>query len=736
MTVSRRPMLHRLLLSLIAAITLMLGMLMLGGGTALAQNRGTAQPAATAAPTPAQAREVIDILQNPQKRAQLIQTLQTIEKAAPAPKPKPPAKPAIVAPNSLGVQLLGNLSVWAAGIAAAAAETIGQLSDAPLLWRALMHTARDPAARAAVADAAWRIVLILAVAALAEAATRRALRRPMRTLAARAPAPGLGHSAWELLRRLPFALVRLVLDLIPVVVFAGVGNLLAGVVAGSAPATPLVALALVNAYAVARAIVCAGRMLASPAMPRLRLLPVGEDGAAAFMSWLRVITIVTLAGTALAQVALLLGLPQASHDALIRLTALVDAILLAAIVIANRGAVAAYIRGGAIAPPDAAEWRRWLAETWHYIALAVIFAVWLVSIGGVGHGGRGTLDFLLGTAAVLVGARLLAIVALGAVARVFSVDESVPGRRHAIGMRAARYHRIIRLIVSSVIAVMAALALLQLWGAHALSWFAPGRIGQHLVSALITIALAAAFAIVVWESANAAIDRQIDRLHDVEPARSARLRTLLPMMRTGLLVTIVIVVGATALSEVGVNIAPLLAGAGIVGIAVGFGAQTLVHDIITGMFILIENTIQVGDGVTVAGLSGTVEQLSIRTLRLRAGDGSLHIIPFSSVVTVTNNNRGIGNAAISVIVAADQDIDRVTAVLGTIGEELRADPSFAPMILGDLNIWGVDALNASGITLSGQIPCTVGGRMPVQREFNRRMLKRFAAEHIALGPTP
>ena len=176
----------------------------------------------------------------------------------------------------------------------------------------------------------------------------------------------------------------------------------------------------------------------------------------------------------------------------------------------------------------------------------------------------------------------------------------------------------------------------------------------------------------------------------------------MPILRTALLVTILIVVGATALSEIGVNIAPLLAGAGILGIAVGFGSQTLVHDIITGMFILIENTIQVGDGVTVAGLTGTVELLSLRTLRLRAGDGSLHVIPFSSVVTITNTNRGIGNAAVSVMVAPDADIDRVIEALAVIGKELRGEPKFAPSILGDLEVWGVDAISAKAVTLDRQ----------------------------------
>jgi hypothetical protein len=109
--------------------------------------------------------------------------------------------------------------------------------------------------------------------------------------------------------------------------------------------------------------------------------------------------------------------------------------------------------------------------------------------------------------------------------------------------------------------------------------------------------------------------------------------------------------------------APLLAGAGIVGIAVGFGSQKLVQDVVTGLFLLLENAIQVGDFVTVSGLSGTVEDLSIQTIRLRAGDGSVHITPFSSVTSVTNTNRGIGNSSVSVNLAYNEDTDRASEVL-------------------------------------------------------------------------
>ena len=157
------------------------------------------------------------------------------------------------------------------------------------------------------------------------------------------------------------------------------------------------------------------------------------------------------------------------------------------------------------------------------------------------------------------------------------------------------------------------------------------------------------------------------------------------------------------------------------------------QDLITGLFLLLENAIQVGDFVTVAGLSGSVENLSIRTMRLRAGDGSVHIVPFSSVTSVTNANRGIGNAAISVSVAYHEDTDRVGQALKQIAAEMRQEAKFKSAMLGELQLWGVDKVDGASATLVGQIVCTDSGRWEVQREFNRRMKQKFQELGIVIA---
>jgi len=339
--------------------------------------------------------------------------------------------------------------------------------------------------------------------------------------------------------------------------------------------------------------------------------------------------------------------------------------------------------------------------------------------------------------AVLVIARLAMVAVMAILDRVFRISPDLISRYPGLEARANRYFPALRSTVPGIITAITLVALLEVWGIGVTTWFSSSEVGRRLLSAVATIGIASIVALAVWEAANAGMERHLARLaRENRFARAARLRTFLPMLRTTLLAVILTVVALTALSELGVNIAPLLAGAGIIGIAIGFGSQKLVQDLITGLFLLLENAMQVGDAVTVSGLSGVVENLSIRTIRLRAGDGSVHIVPFSSVTSVTNTNRGIGNSAINVSVDYNEDVDHVGEVLKEIVAEMRKEPRFNSMIRGDLDLWGVDKVDATMVTIAGQIQCTDSGRWPVQREFYRRMKKRFQETGIEIARPP
>ena len=706
--------------------------------------------------TPDQAKRALDTLSDDKMRARMIETLRAIATAspqAPAAPPAPDSQSAIpLTADSLGAQLLLTVSGQIGDISGEIADLARTLTHFTAFYYWIVRTANDPAAYDQLLDIAWKLALVFGCAFAAEALTVRVVRWPVALLegglapTARAPAqtravadppsstvdvtaePELQRRrlslarTWQSLVRLPFVAGRLALELLPVLVFAGVAILLLGTAIGEIATTRLVILAIVNAYALSRGLICLVRALAGP----FGLFRVRAETAAYIEIWARRIVTTGVAGIAFANVALLLGLHRAGYKAVLHLVMLIVHLFVVVIILQCRRQVAEAIRAPAGREGVAARVRNRVAGLWHYLAIAVVLALWAVWALNVRNGYALLLQYFIGTIAVALITRLATIVVLSLIDRGFRISPDILQRFPGLETRANRYLPLLRKILAAVIALIGFVALLEVWGVDAIVWFYGGQIGSRLLSAVATISIAALAAAAIWEASNALMDRQVSVLsRDGHYARAARLRTFQPMLRTALLCLIVTVVGLTALSEIGVNVAPLLAGAGIVGIAIGFGSQKLVQDLITGLFLLLENTVQVGDNVSVSGLSGTVENVSIRTIRLRAGDGSVHIVPFSAVTTITNASRGAGNAAVSVNVAYKEDTDRAGQILKDIVAEMRREPEYRQAIRGDLELWGVDKVDGSMASIVGQIRCTDSGRWPVQREFNRRMKRRF-----------
>lgn len=725
-----------------------------------------ATPAAAGALTPDEARRALETLQDDAKRAQIIETLRAVANA-----PKPPAAAANAAPvnplesDGLGAQLLLQVSEQLGAISNQIASAADAVTHFPLLWNWLERSATNPATYDLLLDIAWKLALVLGCALAAEWLMRRAVRRPIALLEARIPKTARAAvqgatgddplppaperqagadaqwrqrrirltQAWSSVIRLPFVLIRLILALLPVVAFAAVGNLLLGSAIGEDQTSKLVILAIVNAYVLRRVVTCLMRTLVS-AGP-LSLVMVRDETAAYIDIWTKRIATIGIFGVAFANVALLLGLYRPGYFALLRLVMLTVHLLVVVVILQCRRPIAQFIQTDARDGIMAAIRNR-LAHFWHYVAIAVVLGLWAVWALNIKNGYALLLQYVIGTIAVALIARLLSIIIVGTIDRVFRVPPEIVQRFPGIESRANRYLPMLRKVVSYLVAAIAFIALLEVWGVDAIFWFSAGQIGNRLLSAISTIGIAVVAAVAVWEISNALLDRQLTRLsQDGHFSRAARLRTFLPMLRTTLLCVILAIVALTALSEIGVNVAPLLAGAGIIGIAIGFGSQKLVQDVITGLFLLLENVVHVGDTVTVSGLSGTVENLSIRTIRLRAGDGAVHIVPFSAVTSVTNNSRGAGNAAVSVTVPYEEDTDRVGQILKDIAAEMRNEPEYRHVIRSDLELWGVDKVDGAMASIVGQIRCTDSGRWPVQREFNRRMMRRFKELGVAIAST-
>jgi small-conductance mechanosensitive channel len=538
----------------------------------------------------------------------------------------------------------------------------------------------------------------------------------------------------SVLRHLPFAVAALILDLLPLVVFFCAAGLLMRWLAGFDANAATITGGFVDAYVTTRVVMAVVRLLMSPLSHGLRLVKASHALARTVTTWVRRFVVLAAFGVAVADAAQVLGAGAGGRLAIVKLVSLVAHLFVVILIFKIRQPIAQTIAApegasGALAPA-----RNGLARVWAMLAAVFVMGAWVVWALGVEDGFPKLLHFIGVSCAVIVAGRLVAILLLGGLGRLVhgsGQDGSETSALH--GALIERYYPLVRMLLSWLVVVCTVIALCQAWGFNAVGWFAPGTLGRSLLSAVATILVALVIAVVVWQGCNTAIDRRLAAWRDQgDLVRAARLRTLVPMLRTALLVIMVLIVGLTALSQIGINTTPLLAGASIIGVALGFGSQKLVQDFITGIFLLMENAMQVGDWVTVAGVSGTVEYLSIRTVRLRAGDGSLHIVPFSSVSTVNNVNRGLGNAAVRVSVSPDTDVQQVIDELKQLGAGLRADPAFKDMILDDIEVWGVDAVDGSMVTLAGQIRCIDKGRWGVQREMNRRIFERFRELGIAI----
>src|SRR5471030_1221534 len=682
--------------------------------------------------------------------------------------------------NGLASQISHEACYWLVELSSGLRRSVTSLLDYGSVmqwWRQRMATASG---RALIGQVSWTISISLLPALLLEYLSSRWLRRLRARIAARGivdvdatqpelakeeqaavhaeavaersgneaaievaerktdTARGVRHAArhWTLLQRLPSAILHSLLALLPLIVFVVATAVLMSIfIDDSTPQGRSVG-ALIDVYLVCRGIVIASGFFIAPRAPGLRLIQMQDDAARFAHDWLVRIVCVAGAGSALAEAAAPLGLTDTAHDSILKAVALVVHVLVAIVILRCRVPVAAWIRESVKGRRSFVLLGNWVADVWAGLAVFFVLALWFVWALDVRNGYR-TLFHLFGISVlVLVAARVVAIVAFGALGRIFHTaggDDDLSNKSIA-HRHAYRYYPLLRRTVQTVIIVITLLTLLQVWGLHSLTLFSSGGVGHRLASALITIGVAAAFAVIVWEGANVMVEQRLETwTTSGDRLRAARLTTLLPMMRSALFIVIAMVVVLTGLSEIGVNTAPLLASASIFGVALGFGSQKLVQDLITGIFLLMENAMQVGDSVTLAGVSGTVEYLSIRTVRLRGSDGSLFTVPFSSVSTVNNTNRGIGNAAVRVSIALGQDVDLASGTLKEIGASLREDDAFKDGILSDFSLWGVDAVDGSSVTLAGQIQCRDSARWGVQREFNRRIVDRFTERGIEIA---
>lgn len=527
----------------------------------------------------------------------------------------------------------------------------------------------------------------------------------------------------SLSRKIGTLLVILIIKLLPIFVFIGVSlTLLDQEEPQKFPR--FIALNLVYALALSNFAIACIRCCFAPRTEALRLIPTSTLQAVYACRWLTAFSLVIIYGYFCIDVARSIRIPAAVISAFTGLLGLALVLMTLIVIVQKRAFVAALLRGNlSAAQQDLSLFqnlRLWFARHWHVLAISYIVIGYLITALGVENGFALMLRGTILTLMIFVAMRVL----FHATDR-WGTDDMVSG--------STVHHSILRVMLRFVIWIFAIIAAAAAWGANIRAFF-DTPLGQRLLGSAFSIGITVIIVALIYEGCNSAIERRLNR-RDAEGKAlqaSARVRTLLPMIRNVVFIGFSLIVGLVVMSEVGFNVGPLLAGAGIFGVALGFGSQTLVKDFLTGLFIVIENTIAIGDIVKIGDHSGTVEAMSVRTLRLRDQNGALHILPFSEVTNIINMTKDFAFAIINVGVAYHSDLDHVMNVIRAVGEDMQKDPIFKRVILEPVEIMGVDNLGDSSITILSRMRTRPGKQWDVKRQFLLKLKQRFDKEGIEI----
>jgi small conductance mechanosensitive channel len=373
-----------------------------------------------------------------------------------------------------------------------------------------------------------------------------------------------------------------------------------------------------------------------------------------------------------------------------------------------------------------------LTRYWPILATGYIWAVFLTLMFQYGKGFEYLFHATIGTT-VAVFVTMACLRALDqAFRRFFRINEGVSERFPNLEEKANRYMQIVRKGLTVVVVGSAFGVVGEIWGVP-VSEVVASETGGAVILRAIAIILTLAIFVCITEITNALSayllsERRARRKKEI----SQKQKTLIPVVRTAVNIAAAFVAGIIILDRLGVNTTPILAGAGIVGLAVGFGSQTLVKDVINGLFILFEESIRVGDYATVGNQEGTVESVGLRTVKLRDVNGTVHVIPNSTIDSLSNYSKVFSRTVMDIGVAYREDVDEVIEILKELGEELRHDSEYGPDILEPLEVLGLDRFEDSAVIIRARFKTRPLKQWGVKREFYRRLKRVFDERGIEI----
>ncbi|WP_235040713.1 mechanosensitive channel protein [Vreelandella profundi] len=535
-----------------------------------------------------------------------------------------------------------------------------------------------------------------------------------------------GSNLTPVLRLIGCVLIAALIDVLLVALAYVGGNLLATFAVGETGELSTRASLFLNAFLIIELLKAAVRMLFSSRYEGLRLLPISAQEASYWNRWLaRLIGMVgygLMVVVPLVNFYLALSLGQVVGT-LIMLMAFIYAV---GFVLKNRVRVRNNLNAAASRTTMTASRvsLQLFARTWHLFALFYFLMVFVLTLIRPGDALPFVMYATLKTLAAVVIGLLVSTFLTQTIGRRITLSDDLRRKLPLLETRLNSYVPNALRVLRTIILVVVIMLVLNAWGAFNLAaWYASER-GANLVGNLTGVAVILVVSLAVWLCLASLIEHKLNPETGMgEP--SARAKTLLSLFRNALAIAMVTITGMIVLSEIGINIGPLIAGAGVLGLAIGFGAQKLVQDVITGVFIQIENAMNTGDVVTVGGITGTAEKLSIRSVGIRDLSGTYHIVPFSSVDTVSNYMREFGNHVGEYGIAYRESIDGAIEQLKLAFEDLKASEEHSHKLLADMTVAGVIALADSSVNIRVVIKTTPGDQWGVGRAYNRLVKLRF-----------
>ena len=504
----------------------------------------------------------------------------------------------------------------------------------------------------------------------------------------------------------------------------------------------IVSVLLISSYYIL-VIIFFGRIIMSPTSQALRVLPLQDQDATFLYRWIIRISVVAAIFITPGIIFLNAGRSEALYDLFFIVSGLSVSILMIAMIWQSRHRVAEAICA------EAAEGvcvesslRTKFARTWHYFAILYVVGsgtFWLVNVF---LGSKGRIINLIASLfliPIFIGLdqwvqRLLKI-ASGELPEVIDLSgdekpETTPGPEEDEKANIKHFAPLIIRTFRFLLIVFLLFIVLELWGIDL-------PLGRIFAADALKIIMVLILGFVIWEFVKTRIDRKLreempEQDEDMEEggAGGSRIGTLLMLLRKFVLAVMFVMVSLIILSNLGVNIGPLIAGAGVIGLAIGFGAQTLVKDIISGIFFLVDDAFRVGDYIETAGTKGMVEQISLRSLRLRHPRGPVHTIPFGGMGTVTNNSRDYIISKLDFRVRYDTDVDKVRKIIKKINKTIMKDEDMGPVMLGKLKSQGVRELDDSAMVMRVKFKTVPGEQFVVRREVFRMMQEAFRENGI------